>query len=97
MQRTKIFIFLCGVLIGILGYSGYLYFADMMAKPDLERNWEKVHVGMHADKVKKLIGNPEFMASSNQIFADTVMWSYADKKVLFFLGNEVAVKKEFPE
>jgi hypothetical protein len=64
-----------------------------MTKPDLEGNWEKVHVGMHRDKVKKLIGNPELMFESGTIISGTVAWSYGKGYTLFFLGDEVAVKR----
>ena len=92
MNKEKFLIFLCGIVVGVLSYTGYLYYIDMMTKPDLKRNWEKVHVGMNVEKVKKLIGNPEFMDHADAIFVGTVMWSYGDGYYLFMLEKEVARK-----
>ena len=89
MNKTKIFIFLCGIVIGVLGYAGYLYYIDMMTKPDLKSNWEKVHVGMHVEKVKKLIGHPELIFPGER---GMVVWNYGDGYLLFVLGKEVAIK-----
>jgi len=88
MNKTKIFIFLCGIVIGVLCYAGYLYYIDMMTKPDLKSKWEKVHVGMHVEKVKKLIGHPEAMIPEDN---GTLIWRYVDGHNLLVKGKEVAI------